>query len=67
MTIAKISNAGLCVTGILVLVLWGIVATNWLTLHGAHLEAIRVMREIKSLQIQKELKSPPRKTGLRQA
>ena len=37
----------------------GIGLTNWLTLHTAHLEAIRVTMEIKSLQIQKELKSPP--------
>jgi hypothetical protein len=54
MTIAKISNAGLLVTAILVAVLWGIVVANSLTLRAAHLEGIRAMREIKSLQIQKQ-------------
>lgn len=67
MTIAKISNTGLCVTGILVFVLWGIVVTNWLTLYGAQLEATRVMREIKSLQIQKKPKSPSGKPAVRRA
>ena len=60
MTIAKISDTGLLATGILVVVLWGIVVANWLTLREAHLEAIRAMREIKSLQMQKQLKLPSR-------
>ena len=48
-------------------VLCGVVVTNWLTLHTAHLEAIRVMKEIKSLQIQNELKRLQQKSGLRRA
>lgn len=60
MTIVKISNAGLLVTAILVAVLWGIVVANLLTLRAAHLQAIRAIREIKSLQIQKQ-KLPSRR------
>ena len=60
MTIVKISNAGLLVTAILVAVLWGIVVANSLTLRSAHLQAIRAIREIKSLQIQKQ-KLPSRR------
>ncbi|MCU1261935.1 MAG: hypothetical protein JWO80_4820 [Bryobacterales bacterium] len=60
MTLAKISNTGLWVTGILVVVLWGFVLADRLILHAAHLEAIRAMKQIESLQIQRQLKSPRR-------
>jgi hypothetical protein len=58
MTIAKISNTGLLVTGILVAVLWGIILTDRLILRTAHMEVIRTMKEIENLQQQKAHSRP---------
>jgi hypothetical protein len=65
MTIAKISNTGFLLMGILVLVLWGFVLTNRLVLRRANLEAIRTMRELESLKVRTHLKLPSRDLGPR--
>jgi hypothetical protein len=52
MNIFKISDRGLCVIGVLVAVLWGMIVANHLILRSAQTEAMRTMRRIKSLQMQ---------------
>jgi hypothetical protein len=52
MSVLKISDKGLCVIGVLVAVLWGMVVANHLILRSARTEAMRTMRRIKSLQMQ---------------
>ena len=52
MNIFKISDKGLCVVGVLVAVLWGIIVAHHLILRSAQTEAMRTMRRIKSLQMQ---------------
>jgi hypothetical protein len=63
MKIIKISDKGLCVIGVLVAVLWGMIVANHLILRSAQTEAIGTMRRIKSLQMQEPLEHssrPPR-------
>jgi hypothetical protein len=59
----KISDKGLCVIGVLVAILWGMIVANHLILRSAQTEAMRTMRRIKSLQMQGHSKyssRPPR-------
>jgi hypothetical protein len=59
----KISDKGLCVIGVLVAVLWGMIVANHLILRSAQTEAMRTMRRIKSLKLQDHSKyssRPPR-------
>jgi hypothetical protein len=64
MNIFKISDKGLCVIGVLVAVLWGMIVANHLILRSAQTEAMRTKRRIKSLQMQdhsKYFSRPPRR------
>ena len=56
MNIFKISDRGLCVIGVLVAVLWGMIVANHLILRSAQTEVIQTLRRIKSLQMRDHLK-----------
>jgi hypothetical protein len=60
MKIARISDKGLCVIGVLVAVLWGMIVANHLILRSAQTEEMQTMRGIKSLQMQGHSKSSSR-------
>jgi hypothetical protein len=60
MKTARISDKGLCVIGILVVILWGMIVANHLILRSAQREATRTMRRIRSLQMQEHSNSSTR-------
>ena len=54
MPIAKISNEGLCVTALLVAVLWCLVLANHRIVHRAEADATQALLELRHLRLESE-------------
>ena len=63
--IARVSNEGLCVTALLVAVLWGLVLANHRILHRAEADASQAFLQLRSLRPENE--AGPRKSHERPA